>query len=173
MRTGFSEFFESISAPSLKAIAAHWQEVRGSKRIPSFGDLQPRALKSHLPIIWSYKYDRASRSFTGRLAGDRIALLFGKNFRGLPLVEAHGPDAISTIYAGLSRIILEPAAHRGWGKVLKHQDQFGMGERIMLPLANDGVNGDEVLGATEYLLPQIIPGVPVQSISEEEAWFIL
>ena len=43
----------------------------------------------------------------------------------------------------------------------------------MLPLANDGVNGDEVLGATEYLLPQIIPGVPVQSIAEEEAWFIL
>ena len=173
MSAGFSAFYDSINSPSLAAIVAHWQEARGNKRMPAWQDLRPQAMAAHLSIVWSYRYDRVSRSFTGRLAGDKIARLFGKNFRGIPLIEAHAPEAIATIHAGLSRVVLEPALHRGWGKVLKQLDQFGIGERIMLPLGSDGMNADEVLGATDYRLPQLVPGIPVQSISECEQWFSL
>jgi hypothetical protein len=169
----FSEFLGSISSPSLSAIAAHWVEVRGERAMPSWNDLRPQSLARHLPIIWSYKYDSSSHSFVGRLAGDRVARLFGQNFRGIPLIEAHGLASITTIHAGLSRIVLAPAAHRGWGKVLQQGELFGMGERIMLPLASDGVHADEVFGATEYHFPNMTAGMPTMSISENEEWFDL
>jgi hypothetical protein len=168
-----SEFCALITAPSLRAIADHWLAVRGENAMPSWHDLKPQSLSRYLPIIWSYKYDRVGRAFAGRLAGDRIARLFGKNFRGIPLVEAHGSDTISIIHAALSRVVLGPQAHRGWGKVLKQEGQFGIGERIMLPLAGDGVHADEVFGATEYSFPQMTPGMPTMSISEHEEWYSL
>jgi hypothetical protein len=168
-----SEFYASISSASLQAVVAHWLEVRANNPLPSWNDLRPAALSRHLPIIWSYKYDRASRTFTGRLAGDRIARLFGKNFRGIPLIEAHAPSAISTIHAGLSRVVLEPAAHRGWGHVIQQGSNFGAGERIMLPLASDHHHADEVFGATEYTFPLLDIHAPTMSISEHEEWFSL
>jgi len=81
----FAAFCDSISSPSLKAVANHWYQARGARRMPRWTDLQPRAMAAQLPIIWSYKYDHTSGIFTGRLAGDRIARLFKKDFRGLPL----------------------------------------------------------------------------------------
>ena len=59
-----SEFIALISTPSLKAVAAHWDAVRGARRMPSWEDLQPKAIGSQLAIAWSLKYDRADGSFT-------------------------------------------------------------------------------------------------------------
>jgi hypothetical protein len=89
------------------------------------------------------------------------------------LIDAHGAGSISTIHAGLSRIALEPALHRGWGKVLQQGGLFGNGERIVLPLASDHQNADEVFGATEYRFPNMDTASPTVSISEHEEWFRL
>ena len=142
--------------------------------MPAWQDLRPQAMAAHLSIVWSYRYDRVSRSFTGRLAGDKIARLFGKNFRGIPLHRGARARSDRDHPCGPEpRRPRAGALHRGWGKVLKQLDQFGIGERIMLPLGSDGMNADEVLGATDYRLPQLVPGIPVQSISECEQWFSL
>jgi hypothetical protein len=170
---GYSAFCDSISSPSLKAVANHWYQARGACRMPRWADIQPRAIAAQLPIIWSYKYDHATGIFTGRLAGDRIARLFKKDFRGLPLVEAQAPEAFAWAHKLYSRVVLEPAIYRGAGRVLKQLQQYGGGERLMLPLSSDDVIGDGILGITEFHYPDLVPNIPVAAIGEMEEWFTL
>jgi hypothetical protein len=171
----FSEFRKQISTPSLRAVAEHWHEARGSKSMPSWEDLRPKAIAAQLPIVWSYKYDPATGLFTGRLAGDRITQIYGKSFRGLALAEAQAPEAFAAVHALFSRVVQEPAIYLCAGRIFRQRDQFGSGERLMLPLSSDGVVSDGILGATESrnLLPD--PHVPVEPIHvhEMEVWFSL
>lgn len=164
-------FLNSISSPALKVVVAHWQEA-GANPIPSWNDIRPAAIAAQLPIIWAYKYDRSTGEFTGRLAGNRISQIFGKNFRGLKLSEAQPPEAFPGIYAQCKRIVTEPAACHTAGKVFQQLNRFGHGERIMLPLATDGVC-DGILGCTEYHSQKFDPGVTVFFVNEGIEWFSL
>src|SRR5258706_729721 len=84
-----TDFEHSIASPTLKVVAAHWLAARRGREMPPWASLMPSAIKAQLPVVWSYTYEAASDSFTGRLAGDRVATIFGKNFRGLPMSEAN------------------------------------------------------------------------------------
>ncbi len=141
--------------------------------MPSWEDLRPKAIAAQLPIVWSYKYDTASGVFTGRLAGDRIAQIIRKNFRGLSLAEAQSPEAFASVYAVFSRVVREPAVYRCGGRIFRQRDQFGSGERIVLPLSSDGIVGDGILGATEYQNIRLNPDLPVEAVNEMEVWFSL
>ena len=100
-----SAYLQSVFTPSLKAVAMHWDSVRGARLMPSWEDLQPKAIGHQLAIAWSLRYDRAQGAFTGRLAGERIARLVGKNFRGLPLAQAQTPASFASMYPVLTRVV--------------------------------------------------------------------
>ena len=169
----FAEFCAQISTPSLGAVVRHWHEARGGKPMPSWEDLRPKAIAAQLPIVWSYKYDAASGAFTGRLAGDRIAQIIRKSFRGLSLAEAQSPEAFASVHAVLSRVVREPAVYRCGGRIFRQRDQFGSGERVALPLSSDGFVADGILGATEYQNIHLDPNLPVDAVNEMEVWFSL
>jgi hypothetical protein len=40
--------------------------------------------------------------------------------------------------------------HHSQGAVLEHIDRYGQGERIMMPLSDNGLSGDGLLGVTAY-----------------------
>ena len=141
--------------------------------MPSWSDINPKAIAAQLPIVWSFKYDRLTRRFTCRLVGDRIAQFFGNNLRGASLAEVQPPEAFDPVNAMLLRVVQEPTVYRGGGRVFQQLDHFTSGERIILPLAADGITGDEVFGATEYDSPHIYPGAPGRTVSENENWFPL
>ena len=131
-------------------------------------DLRPSQIGAQLPNIWAYRYDRATDAFIGRLAGDRIVRIFEKSFRGTPMVDLYPPSDYARLFARTKRVICEPAFFRSEGLVFNHLDRFGVGERIMMPLADDGITGDGILGATVY--------EPVRDGSggrENESWFAL
>ena len=67
-------------------------------------------------------------------------------------------------------MVFEPAFYRSKGLVFIHLDRYGIGERIMLPLAADGENGDGILGATIYNQQG---GAPDNLLQEAESWFDL
>jgi hypothetical protein len=54
------------------------------------------------------------------------------------------------IFARHKRVVTEPAFSHGSGPVFTHARRYGTGERIILPLAADGVRSDGILGATVY-----------------------
>jgi hypothetical protein len=71
----------------LRNVALHWQAARGAKRMPGWRDIDPAAIARYLPIIWSWKYDHRTDSFTGRLSGQDINAVFGKSIRGVPMKD--------------------------------------------------------------------------------------
>jgi hypothetical protein len=163
---------ETITAPSLKAVAVHWFSARGGKLMPSWQDLKPRAIARQLPLVWSLNYDHATKSFTGRLAGDRIARLIGQNFRGLPLEQAQTAAAFGAIQPLLNRVVTEPAIYLGCGNVFQFENAFLAGERLLLPLATNGTDTDGLLGATEYQPNENI-ATGIQPAVDVSFWFDL
>jgi hypothetical protein len=157
---GFRDFHQTVISPDLQAIAAHWGAARGKKRMPAFRDLDPVALGRALRHVWAWKYDRASGDFINRLAGDEIVRAFGKSPRGRKMTEFFAPEVYRTFLPWHLRVIEEPAFLHGAGKVYSAVDRNFTGERIMLPLSEDGITGDGVLGATVYLASAGVGAAP-------------
>lgn len=171
---GFSAFRKKIESPALRVIADHWEEVRDGNRMPSWGDLRPSSIAPYLTRIWSCKYDRVTGEFTTRLAGNRITMGFGVNFRGTPLRDIHPPHVLEEIQPRMTRLVLGPHLYRSTGQLFRQGDRVTEGERIVLPLASDGIHCDGALGAADYpFRPPPVPRRPVELIMDREDWFAL
>lgn len=170
----FQDFFSAISSPALRAVAGHWNAVRGDRAMPAWEDLRPSAIAGQLSMIWVFRYDAQSGEMTGRLAGERVANGFERNFRGTPLRELHSADAYPAIHENALRMVLEPALSHCKGKLFRQRDRFGMGERISLPLSSDGMTCDGVIGASEYVFPVRDHSYgPVEILVQDEKHFSL
>ena len=146
----FQDFLAVIQAAELRAVALHWNAVRGARRMPGWKDIDPAVIAPYLRLVWSWKYDGASDTFTGRLAGDAIVEAFGESLRGKPMDEFFRGRQYERIFARHKRVVAEPAFAHGSGPVFIHAGRHGRGERIIMPLAADGVHGDGIFGATIY-----------------------
>lgn len=167
---GFDAFFSSICSGDLKKVAQHWHDARTSRVMPAWKEIRPSAVAAQLPLIWVYRYDREADAFTGRLAGDLIEQMLGKSFRGTPMKDIYSPADYPRLFGRAKRVTCEPAFYRGTGTVFRHVDRYGEGERIMMPLSDDGIHGDGVLGATIY---DAYRGAPNKHATEIETWIAL
>jgi hypothetical protein len=147
----FASFQQSIVSPDLQAIAAHWSAARDGKRMPAWGDIDPVAIGRRLRYVWAWKHQREPEDFNNRLAGEEIVRAFGRSPRGLKMKEFFAPEVYRVFLPWHLRIVQEPAFLHGAGKVYSNVDRNFSGERIMLPLSEDGESGDGILGATIYL----------------------
>jgi hypothetical protein len=167
----FEQFAQAIVSGALGEIAQHWNAARGSRAMPGWNDIRPAKISRHLSILWSWRYDRPTDSFTGRLAGDAIEAIFGKSFRGTAMTDLFDPSEYPAIFARHRRVVTEPCFFRGHGVVFRHLSRYGRGERIIMPLADNGADGDGILGATVY---QSIMGTIADDRAagaEQEEWF--
>jgi hypothetical protein len=167
----FTDFRQSIASPALRAIADHWDAIRGEGQLPSWEMLRPSEIAPHLSMVWAYKYDRETGAFTGRLASTRILLALGRSFRGIALEDVHPPESYPRVRDYMIRIVSGPAALRSVGPLFRQRQQVVEGERIVLPLASDGVHCDGILGASDYSWPHPSPdNGPIELLSEMEDW---
>lgn len=149
----FREFAAALETPALRALAEHWQQARGERRMPGWSGIDALKLGPHLANIWAWKYDAATDSFTGRLAGEAINAIFGRSLRGVAMREFFSPAAYALVFPRHRRVVTEPCLAHGSGPVFLHVGRRGHGERIILPLAEDGTHGDGLIGMTVYDLP--------------------
>jgi len=162
--------YDTIKSNSLKAVLYHWAEVKCWRQMPGWNDIRPSRVARQLPIIWAYTYDRATDTFTGRLAGDRIEAVFGKTFRQTPLEEIYPKSEYMDVFERAKRVIDEPAIYYSEGLVYRQLKNLWYGEHLIMPLADDGVHGDGILGCTEC---RSMDAPQDGSVSENEAWFPL
>jgi len=144
----FADFERRITSPALKDVARHWNTARQDRRMPRWTDITPSRIAAHLSLVWSFKYDAAQDIFTGRLVGERIARHIGKDFRGLSLADAYPAEALPWVSVMFKRVVREPALYVHAGPLFHQMGQPHAGERILLPLSEDDVAADGVLGAT-------------------------
>jgi hypothetical protein len=147
---GFAAFFTQIEAPSLRDIVGHWNEVRAGRRMPAWQNIDPVAIAVHLPIVWSWRYHRDTEQFVGRLIGQTVADLFGKSIRGVKMEDYFQGKVYDAVYSRCHRVVTEPCFSRDHGNIFHYRDRLGTGERIMMPLADDGIHADGVFGATAF-----------------------
>jgi hypothetical protein len=146
----FETFFESVRSDALRALAREWKAARGSRRMPAFRDIDATAIGRHLRYVWAWRYDRESDSFTGRLAGEEIDRAFGKSLRGMAMNVFYEPDVFGLVFPRHRRVVTEPSFFHGTGMVFARMGYTMEGERIGLPLSEDGENGDGIIGGTYY-----------------------
>ena len=142
----------AITEPALLEIAAHWHAARGDRLLPAWRDIDACAFAPHLPIVWSWRYDFIRDTFIGRLAGEDIKAMLGVSIRGKTIEECFAPDVVAVVRRRYQAVIDGPSLMFSYGKVFARTGSTGSGERIVLPLADDGVRSDGLLGATVYRL---------------------
>lgn len=169
----FSAFESWIRDPGLKQVAAHWNEARGGRAMPSWSDLKPARIATHLSNVWSFRYDAEADEFYGRLVGQRIGRHIGKDFRGLPLAEAYPPDAVGWARRIFTRVVRAPALYGHHGVMFEQMERAGSGERIILPLSGDGQAADGLLGATVFENMRNASMTLVAPNENAERWFPL
>jgi hypothetical protein len=146
----FETFLACIASPALREVAQHWHDARDGQVMPGWQHIDPTAIARHLPLLWAWKYDRGTEKFTGRLSGEEINQVFGKSLRGAAMEDFFAPDQYEKIYQRHRRVVTEPSFAHGTGAVFIHAGRYGQGERIIMPLAADGQQGDGIIGATQY-----------------------
>jgi hypothetical protein len=149
----FRSFTSAIKSDALRQIAFHWLEARSYRRMPSWEELSPIALRPHFAMLWGFKYDPQTKDFIGRLPGTNIKEWLGENFWGARIQDIYPPHIFQQSYDLLTKVITTPAAGRSSGKLFTSGDVTVSGERIALPLASDGAHADGVLGASDYGAP--------------------
>jgi hypothetical protein len=168
----FACFDTKLESPALRAIAGHWNMARGQRKMPAWSDLSPAVMAPHLGLIWAFRYDRSTREFTARLAGNRMMVGFGKSFRGTPLHELHPPHFLPRAQAALTRVVSEPACCRTSGPLFSADGRTTSGERIVLPLGANG-EADGVFGASDYDQPVVSAARDIEAIYNAVEWFSL
>jgi hypothetical protein len=129
----FLDFYNAITSPDLKAVASHWNEARGDRPMPRWIDINPRAIKKQLHIIWSYTYDSGTDSFIGRLAGEEIKNVFGSHFRDVS--ELYPTEDFPDLFARSKRVMSEPAFFHGAGMVFRHLGRIQIGATAFMDFA--------------------------------------
>lgn len=165
----FETFLSRIQSPALRIVAQHWNEARGPKRMPSWADLSLSSLSPDGKRLWGFAYDPKTGDFTGRLAGDRLGKWIGEDFQGGRLADLHAPGNYPEAHQILTRIVTTPLAARTSGRLFTVGDFVVTGERIGLPLAEDGGTGDGILGASDYFPPPLLG--PMQLVHENMEWY--
>jgi len=150
---------KQIQSDRLLRLLEHWSAVRGQRLMPAWQQIDATEIAPVLSIIWSWKYDRMADSFTGRIAGDEIRTMVGRPITGVPMADYFEGWNYEQIFIRHKRVVTEPAIALERGLVFYRGDYCGLGERLILPLAGDGVRGDGIVGATSYhLQPALFDG---------------
>jgi hypothetical protein len=169
----FSGFLARIRFPTLMHVARHWDHARGQRLAPAWSNLDPAAIKLELSVVWSWRYIAAEKQFVGRLAGQTIVDLFGKTIRRVKMEDFYTGDTYRDVYERNLRVIDDPSFSRDHGRVLRHGDADWFGERIMMPLSEDGVTCDGVLGATSFDEMNLAIMQDAEYVAENVAYFPL
>lgn len=116
--------------------------------MPSRRDIDPLRLGPVLPIIWISDYEAAAGTFRYRLAGEKVAELWGAPVAGRLLSEFSPPERFAATNDTHLKALREAAALIAHGAVFRCSGRIGLGERLILPLSSDGMTADGLIGAT-------------------------
>jgi PAS domain len=165
---------DAVESEHCRDLIRHWNETRGNRLMPGWSQIRPAAMKRALPYVWSWKFDRQSDIFTGRFAGAEVLEIFGgKSFSGVTMSGMYPHGFYEFVHVRFRRVVMTPEFLRGHGMPFHRFDQYYLGERIIMPLAEDGLHGDGIIGVTDYRASLGIPSDDVIRTGELEDWYSL
>ena len=132
LRLPFAKAPASPDFPVVRAVQAHWEDLRAGRIAPARAEVDPRSLAACLDKVFVAELIAPGVARL-RLAGQHLAELVGMEPRGMPL---------SVLFEGAGREELASA--------LK---QVQAGARVVLPLRSDKAMGQPALDGMVALMP--------------------
>lgn len=148
--TGIESILQVLHAPLLRSFAAHWFDRRGGRLVTLRRDFDIFSFPALLPHVFLYDYDPAARDLTLRLAGEEIRRILPNSRPGTPLARIMPPDYLVPVQDRYRRVCEEPAIMVASGRVFLRLGGAGIGERLLMPLADDNGRVHQMIGATLY-----------------------
>lgn len=133
---------------TLRVLLRHWRNVKGPLLMPSRRQIDPVEFASTLPRVWLCDYEREHDRFHYRLTGERVAKRFGHKLSHRYLDDNTDPDYYPRVHRYYRNVVDFPAVLYIYGRLYAETDNPIHGERILLPLSDDGHTVTNVLGAT-------------------------
>lgn len=166
--TGASPFDLPIVDPTLRALYRHWLHVRRDTRMPAQlmparRAIDPMAIRETLANLFLYTFDAEKNRFYCRLAGEQINTMVGTVCSKRYLDQIFAPAVFKIVHQRYLAIVTRPTILHMHGVVKMANGLTVPGERILLPLSDDGGlgpggAGDALVGASVYHLS--LPGQP-------------
>lgn len=134
---------------SVQRIEQYWEELRGSRLLPSRCEVDPRALEGVLSN--AFILERIAPGLARfRIAGSHLTEFTGLELRQMPASVLFGIHSRSVLADALEAVFDEPAAvHMDLNSVGGVMQADLHGEMILLPLRDDAGDVSRVIGAIE------------------------
>lgn len=161
-----TELDSLLQAQPLRDMAQYWFEQRSGHFVTRRSAIDISHFRQHLPRIFLYDYDPPSRGIHLRLAGEMIRNYLPNAVPGAPLKDLMPAGFLPAIEARYRRVCEEPAFMHVAGRVFKHLDGSGVGERLIVPLADDHGQVRQLMGMTLYRLGDTMPDGTAVPIGE-------
>ena len=142
--------FAHVKDERLRRLLRHWLERRGDGVAPKRSTIDPTAIGPILASVWMCDYLPDSRQFRMRLAGEDINRVYGRNVTQCLFEEIIAPAMLPDLMQRYRRVVEEPAVMHCAGNIYLASDRSEVGERLVLPLADDNGEVRHVIGASVY-----------------------
>ena len=141
---------EHVQDARLRLLLKHWRSAAREGGIPLRRAIDPIQVFPVLPIIWICDYLPESDDFRYRLSGEQINEVFCANLAGRRLSDLIDADEYPVVHDAFLSIVREGVVRHKAGPLYTCQHRLTRGERLMLPLSEDGRRVTAILGATAY-----------------------
>mgnify|MGYP006279259443 FL=1 len=139
-----------LTSPALRVVARWWLSAYTPGRLPSRTEIDLNAIRHALPYVWLIEYLSDEDAFQYRLAGEHVNAVFGFSLRGKRLHDIIEPHMEPVVRQRFLHALNTPGAVYAVGRVYMRIGGYREGERLILPLSDDGVNGTHLFGVTDY-----------------------
>jgi hypothetical protein len=140
--------FGHVENRTLHRLIGYWLDQRGERPMPGLGDVDPIDISWALGQIWLCDYVAESGRYRYRLAGEKINAFWGRSIAGIHLDEIVPPDRLKSVTDKVHMVSKLPAIVHDRVCLSLTEEIAKNGERLILPLSDDGVNVNALLGAS-------------------------
>jgi len=142
--------FAHVKDERLRRLLKHWMACRGDALVPKRSVIDPTAISPILASVWMCDYLPEGRRLRMRLVGEDINRLYGRNVTNCMFEEIITPALLPEVLQRYRRCVEEPAVMHNAGNIYLASDRSEVGERLVLPLADDSGAIRHVIGASVY-----------------------
>ena len=140
--------FETVRNGPLRHLLIWWVEKRGERLMPAICDIDPLEIRSSLAQVWLCDYLPECGRLRYRLAGEEINDFWGYNLAGKFLDEVIPAERRASVTQKSCMVVDLPAITHDRTRLSLTEDFVRTGERLILPLSDDGRTVNALLGAT-------------------------
>lgn len=145
-----------IQDKRLVALWHHWLGARGGRAMPSRRAIDPTAMPASLPHLFVYDYDPTAGRFFCRLAGEEINVVAGTACSRRYFDEIFPPAIVAIVGERYRCVVTTPTLAHMRGTIRMVNGMRVPGERLLLPLSDDGTVGDGLIGGSIYQRPEAL-----------------